>query len=71
MKTYTFYDHETSIGYIMRNNDWEQRRYTTCALSSDSQYWNTSSWESLFTNGRKKDDFVIKNSIDGVYLKVH
>ena len=70
MKTYTFYDHETSIGYIMRKDSWEQGRYTTCVLSNDSQYWNTSSWENLFTNGRKKDDFVITNSKGGVYLKV-
>ena len=54
----------------MQKNDWEQGRYTTCVLNSDSQYWNTSSWESLFTNGRKKDDFTISNSKDGAYLKV-
>ena len=54
----------------MQKNDWEQGRYTTFVLNSDSQYWNTSSWESLFTNGRKKDDFTISNSKDGAYLKV-
>ena len=66
MKTHTFRDHETSIGCIMCT----QGQHATCVLNSDSQYWNTISWEGLFTNGRKKEDFAILNSVNGTYLKV-
>jgi len=69
LDTTTFYTSLTDLGWIMKEESWNPREFTTCYVLDDSYYWNTKGWISLFTNGRKKEDFYLENGSSGVFLK--
>ena len=70
MATHTFESSTTEIGFIMQKSSWEQRLYKECTLHQESQYWDTTEWTNLFTDGREMSDFYLYNTDNGVLLKV-